>query len=173
MQLIVALFFILVSSTLAAQDIQVLEVRRLQFTMVTASDCAKCPEKLRVIRPWAEKAGYEFKNENHPVMRGGTYPRYRVCWGEYCEEFTSPVESLGEAVAQRLRKWGVAFKTVATRPAQAAKAMVKRRWLQNEGHYTPSVRGMSIEFHLTEHHGIDVTGMSVAEMEAAHQAAHR
>ena len=44
---------------------------------------------------------------------------------------------------------------------------------QGVGHMTPSVRGMTIEFHLTQHHGVDIRGMSVAQMEAAHQAAHR
>jgi hypothetical protein len=142
---------------------------RLKFTMITAVDCSTCPAKLAKVRPWAEKAGYAFEHVSHTSMQmGKEYPHYRLCYGDYCEEFTSPVVSLGDAVAQRLKKWGVAFKTVATAPAKA----IRKRWGQFEGHYTPTVVGQTIEYHLTEGHGVDITGMTVEQMEAEHLRQH-
>lgn len=151
-------------------------------TIVTATDCRACPEAKRWLLPWLS-VNWEVDFEEHRSMRPGKmYPHIRLCWNGRCEEVQL---ARGEAVTQE--NFDRRVREVLGLPAVVREVIreikpeprpmwpIRRRFGQNEGHYTPSVVGMTIEYHLTEHHGVDpseLAGKTPAEMDAMHQSKH-
>ena len=172
MRSIVVLFWMLLGSTLSAQfeyaQPQQVIIEGPKATIVTAVGCRACPAAKALLTPWLQRGKWTVDVDEHKSMQAGKlYPFVRLCWDGKCVEV-----QLDQGESVTLVNFERRMRAALGYPVQVMRN-VRKRWSQNEGHYTPSVRGMSIEFHLTEHHGIDVTGMTVQQMEAAHQAAHR